>query len=246
MMTLNNLAKIYYINLNKDNIKYNYFIKTIKKSILFDRCERFIGVDGSTIDLRILSDDIITDKARSDIMSDTQKIYGISLTYGSLGCALSHRLIFEECAKLQSNKPVLILEDDIVLSNNFDTSFISVLDKLDKIEYDICYLGYNEIPGFKKNKIDNVLAKPSGLITGLYGYLLKPSGASKLLDYIFPLNVQIDSSISHHIDKLNAYCSYNKLIDVNNQFCSKTQQNNSCKNIHRDHKFDSWNLLFGE
>ena len=224
-------GKIYYINLEEDIAKKNYFLSAIKDSCVQQRVERFNAIIGKYLDIRILKDNIISEKAKQDILAGKQHTYGISLTYGSLACALSHYQIYEECSK--QSKPYLIFEDDVVLLDNFDTNLNILIEELENnVEnYDLFYLGYNQIPGFTKEPFSNLISIPQGLITGLYGYILTPNGASKLLSTIFPLDKQIDSSISDNREKFDLYCAETPIVDVKINFGSKTQQDNSCKNI---------------
>lgn len=235
-----NIDKIYYINLDEDKNKEKFFLEQIAKTSLKDKCERFAAINGKNIDINTIDNTIITNNARKSIISQKQKIYGVSLTYGSLGCALSHKKIWEQgnVSKITS----LIFEDDIIPYKDFNNIFDKIILELDNLEYDIFYIGYNEIPGFKKAKINNVISKPSGLITGMYGYIVSPSGYEKLLS-IFPLNKQIDSSISDNLSKIRAYCSTIKLINANTSFGSKTQRSNSCINIYSNQN-DNWCKLF--
>jgi len=238
---MNIFEKIYYVNLDEDKQKNKFFIQQINKTNYKNKCERFSAVSGKNIDINTIDDSIITQNARDSIVSLKQRVFGISLTYGSLGCALSHKKIWEEC--MMSSKPYLIFEDDIIPHSNFNFLFNQVTDQLSSIDYDIFYIGYNEIPGFKKAKIDNVISKPSGLITGTYGYIVSPKGASKLLS-IFPLTKQIDSSISDNLHKFNVYCSTTKLVNASASFGSKTQKNNSCVNHIQKNNNDQWDKLF--
>lgn len=235
------LLKIYYINLDSDVKKNNFFLEQVGKTCLKNRCERYPAIDGTSIDINKIDDTIITNSARQSIISQKQKVYGVSLTYGSLGCALSHKKIWEKCAS--SNNTYLIFEDDIIPHSNFDNIFNQVLSQLNNIKYDIFYLGYNEIPGFRKTKINDVISKPAGLITGMYGYLVSPKGAQQLLS-IFPLNKQIDSSISDNLKNISAYCSTTKLLSANISFGSKTQRSASCKNNIQKYTDNRWNRLF--
>lgn len=243
---LNYFEKIYYINLDEDIKKKQYFEEEIKKSSINKICKRFDAVIGKYLDIRLIPDAIITEGAKKDILEKKQKIYGISLTYGSLACALSHYFIYKECAN--ANKPYLIFEDDAILDSNFDTHLVGILNSIPQ-DYDIVYLGYNEIPGFGKDKISEYISKPKGLITGLYGYILSNAGAKKLVDTIFPLNKQIDSSISDNLGKFTMYCSSSRIVGVRVDFGSKTQQKASCNNIHT-HESNStktktnWDKLF--
>jgi GR25 family glycosyltransferase involved in LPS biosynthesis len=238
---LNYFDKIYYINLKEDRAKKTYFLSQIKNSIINTKCEKFNAISGKSIDIRLVEDHILTDIGRNDILAEEQKRYGISLTYGSLGCALSHYILLKECKKY--NKSFLILEDDIIINSDFDQDLLSIISEIKNIEYDICYLGYNEIPGFNKKVINNVISKPTGLITGTYGMIISSTGASNILDTIFPLSKQIDSSISDNQNKLKLICSTKKMVSANTSFVSKTQRKESCKNyINQDD--DPWYRLF--
>jgi GR25 family glycosyltransferase involved in LPS biosynthesis len=237
-----NFQKTYVVNLDEDKDKLKFFSEQISKTNIKNRYTRFPAISGKNLDINAIDDNIITTYARNNIISKKQKMYGISLTYGSLGCALSHKKIWEECVSATGS--FLIFEDDIIPHNNFDKIFNSVCERLITLNYDLFYLGYNEIPGFKKSKLDDVISKPSGLITGTYGYIVSPKGAKKLLS-IFPLNKQIDSSISNNIDKFNIYCSTIKLVSASSKFGSKTQRADSCKNnIQNNNINEEWNKLF--
>tara|TARA_B100002019_G_C21274915_1_gene604890 strand:+ start:16749 stop:17507 length:759 start_codon:yes stop_codon:yes gene_type:complete len=240
--------KIYYINLNNDQKKRTYFESQQKQSSLLDKqCKRYEAVYGENLDIRIIPKEIISEKAKNEIKQKSQSTYGISLTYGSAACALSHYLIYEECSK--RNKPYLIFEDDIIINETFDKNLSYLLTSIHNenldTEYDIIYLGYNEIPGFQKNILNNAIAKPRGLITGLYGYILSNKGAAKILKYVFPLQQQIDSSISNNIEKFTLLCSNIRMVGVRTDFGSRTQSASSCKN-RNNHTEDTteWEKLF--
>lgn len=236
------LDKIYIINLKEDRTKYESVVNHLKLSILNDQHHRFDAVNGKFIDIRLLPNRLLLDDAKQDVLLKKQKIYGISLTYGSLGCALSHYLLYQEISK--NKKPCLIFEDDIRLVTGFDEKIISLITNIENLQYDICYIGYNKIPGFSTNTINSVISKPSGLITGLYAYIVTPIGAQKILNNVFPLRHQIDSSISRNIDKLNLICSSEPLVHVQTNFVSKTQKSASCENYCQTESISDWNKLF--
>lgn len=247
MNILEYFDKVYYINLDEDENKKEYFNTEIKKSTLYTICQRYTAVIGKYLDIRLIPDNIITKNAKNDILLKKQKIYGVSLTYGSLACALSHYFLYQDCAN--SQKPFLIFEDDIILSSDFDTALYNIIHNIKSIDYDLLYLGYNEIPGFSKKPISHYLAQPTGLITGMYAYIVTPQGAKKLLNTIFPLDKQIDSSISDNGDHFIKLCSNNKIANVRIDFGSKTQMDTSCTNEYNFDSVilpnqDSWNKLF--
>lgn len=232
--------KIYYLNLDKhkDRLKHTK-VELSKSKLLSSNAERFVAVDGSMIDLSSIDNTIITDSARSDIKSGKQKTFGISLTYGSLGCALSHRKIFQECK--QSKKPFLILEDDFIIDHMFDQDMYDVIHNIDN-SFDILYLGFHDIPSAKIETVGEFIAKPIGLTCGTYGYIISPNGASKLLQYVFPLECQIDSMMSRNLSKIKSYCSKKTLVKMSWEFPSNTQHQISCDNIYEN--TDDWMKLF--
>jgi GR25 family glycosyltransferase involved in LPS biosynthesis len=238
--------KNYYINLDEDKNKKVYFEKEVKKSkFLSKTCKRYEAVVGKFLDIRLVPDYIVTNKAKNDIIAKKQRVYGISLTYGSLACALSHHLIYQECQ--DSHKPFLVLEDDIIINENFDNDLARVLEEIEVNNhiFDILYLGCNEIPGFQKKVINNIVSKPRGLITGTYGYVLSNTGAKKLLNTIFPLYKQIDSCISDNVDKFDLLCSTRKIVNVRTDFVSRTQLDASCSNILiSPEEYSDWYKLF--
>jgi len=238
--------KVYYINLEEDKNKKEYFETEISKSrFLSTSCVRYEAVVGKYIDIRVIPETIITTRAKNDVIAQKQKTYGISLTYGALACALSHHLIYQECRS--AKKPYLVLEDDIIIEDTFDSDLINLLNEINQnnIKYDILYLGCNEIPGFQKKIINDTISEARGLITGTYGYILSNSGAQKLLETIFPLYKQIDSCISDNAHKLKLFCSTKKLVHVRMDFGSKTQLDAACKNIHSEiSPYSEWYKLF--
>jgi len=150
-----------------------------------------------------------------------------------------------EFVKSYGYNEIILHEENLGITKTWQQLFDIVKDR----DYDILYLGYNEIPGFHKENLSEFLAKPSGLITGMYAYIVSPQGAKKILNTIFPLNKQIDSSISDNGDSFNKLCSAKKIANVRIDFGSKTQQANSCINANnfdtqKIKKIDEWNKLF--
>lgn len=227
-------SKIYIINLDREKNRYDYILSEFinKNSTLISNIQRFSAIDGRLIDINKIDNTTVTPTARRDILNKKQRIYGVSMTFGALGCALSHKKICEMCVEENNTKPYLIFEDDIILDNNFDNHLLNLMNELEKIQYDIVYLGFHQIPHAKQTRINDVLSQPSGLICGTFGLILSPSGAQKILS-IFPLNYQIDSSISHNLKNFNAYCHTSQIVKMNRSFVSNTQREHAAQNIHK-------------
>ena len=202
--------KILYINMNKRKDRNLNIINLLTKYNLLDISERIEGIDGNKLKM---NDTIVKQNITKTGINDVINNNGlyITLTKGGIGCALSHKKCYEYIIKNNINH-CLILEDDIILPNDFiqrlkylSNNYVS-LDE----NYDMLFLGYHN--AHINTKIDNYefYFKPER-IYGLFGYIVSLEGAKKLLN-IFPLTLQIDSEISNNLNKLNAYC-------LNKNFC---------------------------
>jgi len=105
-------TSIYYINLDKRPEKRTNIesqIMSLKK--LTGNIIRFRATDGrklSAIDPQIVDGQGVND------LNNPRKTFGLSLTKGAIGCALSHKTIWEEVVETKKDL-VLILEDDAVI-----------------------------------------------------------------------------------------------------------------------------------
>lgn len=135
-------------------------------------------------------------------------------TLGHIGCALSHRLMWQRC--LDQDRPLVICEDDAILRSDLARVMDHVYGQLGS-DWDMVLLGYNFnsaldvelIPGidlhssFVPNTIsDQVQRSFVGITTettalprifplnnafGTCAYGVSPQGARQLIEYCFPL-----------------------------------------------------------
>lgn len=221
--------KVLYISLSDDADRHLNIENEFKNSVLHNCLTRFDAVNGKNIDIRLIDEKIVTSDGIQDIVDGKIKRFGITLTYGALGCALSHYLIYQDCIK--NEKPYLIFEDDITLIPDFDQMMISLVDEIKTLDYDIIYLGLHNLPSLIKNKkISKLLYKPEGLTCGTFGMIVSHKGAKKILNNIFPISTQIDSSISNKKRLLNVYATNNQFVKHNYNFGSHIQTIKGFKN----------------
>lgn len=98
------------------------------------------------------------------------------------------------------------MEDDITLDPDFSAK-VKEYEKDAPADADIIFLGYHKNTFQKKfKKVNDTFGVPSK-IYGLFGYVITPSGANKLLN-IFPITKQIDTEISNNFKNLNVYAVY--------------------------------------
>jgi GR25 family glycosyltransferase involved in LPS biosynthesis len=187
--------KVIYINLDRrKNRKLN--IETQLKKYIKDY-ERFPAQDGQKLNLQLLSPDFIKKEKIHEVLSDN-KTFGITLTKGAIGCALSHKKIWEMVAQSNYEK-VLVVEDDIKINKNIYL-FQKLYDKFPK-DWDIIYLGSGQY--IKDKKISKNIYKLKHAYQTI-GYVINNKSAKKLLKGVFPLTQQIDSSI-YKVHDLNTY-----------------------------------------
>lgn len=107
-----------------------------------------------------------------------------SLTKGQLGCYASHYLLWEKCVEL--DKPIIIIEDDIVFDKQYFTEFYNLAPKLDeKYECIRLFSNHRRRVSFQNiEKINNLTINRAskGHMRGM-GYFLTPDGAKKFLQH---------------------------------------------------------------
>ena len=195
--------KILYINLDRRPDRNKNVIDQLTKLNWMEKTERIEAIDGNIIDYSDNNNEItkyVTPNGITDALNG--KTVYTTLTKGGIGCALSHRKCYENIV-INNIKKCLILEDDCYIDNN-------IINKLNEIEnnvppnYDILFLGYHSAHIARLDNYDIYYIKPIK-IYGLFGYIVTLDGAKKLLEYVFPITLQIDSEMPQHFDKINTY-----------------------------------------
>ena len=205
---LDKIDKIYFINLDKSKDRLDLMLKYGKDLNL--KLKRFPAVYGKDLNKDKLIEQGILDKNNK-------------LNKGEIGCFLSHVNIWKEAIK-KNYEHILILEDDIVFTDNFKNNFIKYYNQVPN-DWEIIHLGGSRIKGklIKKNIIKPVFAEnPDWRYNmGTYAMLLNKKGIQKLLNIVLPINNPIDLEIAINNKKLNIYYFEPKLIIPNNDFYSE-------------------------
>ena len=188
--------KIYYINLKRRPDRKKHVEEQLNKYTT--KYTRFEAYDGKKLNLNYVDENIIHKDNLKDALSD-KKTFGITITKGAIGCAMSHHSIWEKIANSNYEK-VLIVEDDIEINDNI-YNFNSIYNEVPK-DWDILYIGSGQYK--KDEKITNSISKLDHAF-GLFGYIINSRSARKLLNNTFPLKQQIDSSIYKSNKNIKAY-----------------------------------------
>ena len=179
--------KIYYINLDHRKDRKDNVDKQLKKINFSGPVERINAAYGKNLDLDLIpstlfTKDAIADTTNKNLINNTSK-----MTKGGMGVSLSQRWIYEKvlCGE---HDYVLILEDDITISDNFMEKLKNKLKNIK--DFDILYLGYHIKVDTKVGEHCDTPEK----IWGLFGYIINKKAAKHLIE-IFPLSEQIDTEI---------------------------------------------------
>ena len=202
--------KIYYINLdNREDRKKN--VETQLSKINFKGpVERISAAYGKNLDLKLIPSNLFTEQSVIATTEKSEIENTRSMTKGGMGISISQKWIYEKVLAGVEDY-VLILEDDITITDNFMENLKEVVDKIS--EYDILFLGYhNKINNSVSDDQENGLDIPEN-IWGLFGYIINKKAAKRLIE-IFPITEQIDSEIPKIFPNLNVYAlkEHNRLI----------------------------------
>jgi len=118
---MNNLYKILLINLDKDKDRFEYVSEQLKiENLQFDRFEATNGRE------------YIENGGKEYDENLTLKNHCVKLTYGEIGCALSHKRCYQKFLndpEYKDTKYLLILEDDVTITKGFKNILESEIEK---------------------------------------------------------------------------------------------------------------------
>ena len=169
--------KIFIINLSRRTDRKETMIKMLNKFNLTNY-EFIEAVDGLDQDNLKEFNELKTAKKTKIVSS------------GHYGCLMSHIKTIEE-AKKQNLKAIMILEDDIILDENFNTIINSIMVP----KYDMIYLG-GIIPEIKFFPLG--WAKRNEIM-GAYGYILKDSVYDIILEKLYKKKYCVDIAYIEYI-----------------------------------------------
>lgn len=163
--------KTFVINLKRRKDRLEVFNETNNISY-----EIFEAIDGEKINYKTLKENWFdTDKNWID------PFLGTHLTHGEVGCFLSHYYLWIKC--IQLNEPIIILEDDAIITNRF--SFQEIKEVFEK-GHNFFYLGWLEIK--QSIPLDKKFVFPSYPYWTL-AYTLTPEAASILVNHNIRNNI---------------------------------------------------------
>lgn len=125
-----------------------------------------------------------------------KKLQGYELTPNEIGCYLSHKKAWQRC--VEGGIPTLVLEDDFVLSADFQNVLMTVLSEMTQHGF-IRLQGLYEVPYQEILNIAGVsLVKNQGDAVGATAYLLRPEIAKILIMHSANIYEPVDHFLEHY------------------------------------------------
>ncbi len=149
--------------------------------------KRLPAVNGRQLELSSLVPDTVHPSVAHEVEAPNHaKTFGITLTRGALGCALSHRQAWQQV----QDKPLLVLEDDIAIkcTPNDVQAYLARAPP----DWDMLYLGSGQY--IKGPEVTPGIFRVRHAYQTI-GYLVRPSSVPKLMR-VFPLTMQVDSALN--------------------------------------------------
>jgi len=201
---MNNLIdEILVINLDHRTDRWDHFKKqAINSDIINTKYRRISAIDGNNLQDQNFKD-YVTENA-FDHIKNKIRTGGLRLSYGAIGLALTYKNILQCCTN-----NILLLEDDIIISNETDNVIASTILNVPN-DWDIIYFGWYDSPKLVIEHENNYVNKIGGKINGTQAWMINAKSAQKILS-LFPLKYQIDTEIYLSSDLIK-YCSKNKII----------------------------------
>ena len=223
--TVNDLVDaVYVINLDRNPERFDYVKKQFdeiglkiqrfsavdgKKLTLVDKKtgERFTNKDAADADFYIKNKNKefqVVCESRKAELRDSEFTYfpDNRLTFGELGCFMSHRAIYADMLKNGYSK-VIILEDDVKIFKNFKEDVCNILKNI-PTNADLVFLDLHIKKFSMKYLLDRVFSfnmpylfkvRYSTNICGTHAYVVTNKGAKKLLGRTSFSNLPIDVCI---------------------------------------------------
>lgn len=201
LASITNIKNIFVINLPHRTDNLTRFNKLADEAGIGE-FKVFPAVIGKNLDLmKMVENKELTQRGLYSANYPWMKSHDWDLTSkGAVGCYLSHIGI----AKLVVDKGLngaIIFEDDCIFAHNFLEQFEEAFNELPS-DFDFMHFGYNTFcKQHNPVKIDEVNYSPHLLTSksctmGFQGYLITNKCAKKLLQYAFPIEVQVDGYLS--------------------------------------------------
>merc|ERR1719387_2858512 len=163
---------------------------------------RWSAVDGQSLDVPALAEHGIVAKNSLPryFLPDEQKLFGVDLTAGGIGCALSHMQIWKDIVERFDGRDdacFLVFEDDCKFLPGFSEAVLAERIAEVPSDWEIVFLGGQDL--MRKQHELEVGPRVRRLYRGFRettAYLITVAGAKACLEVSVPLRWQIDTHLN--------------------------------------------------
>lgn len=198
--------KIYYINLKKSTERKKKLLLQLDRiRIPHKRIDAIYGKDMQTKDIHKLC----------------YKPSGLLCSRSIIGCYASHIKAWKEFQKDIYEDYAIIMEDDCILSKNFEKNVKSLVSEINNLNplWDFVYFGYYNLslfnmfpsPSGNVHKDAKTYTIPSGLPLGFHCYLINKRSVEKLLEVMDKMYYHVDLQFYFLSKYFSVYSSKKKL-----------------------------------
>ena len=143
--------KIFVINLKRCPGKREIMVRRLKKHATNFDVTFIEAVDGNELTNQNLKEKNIS------LVKDYRDPYsGRNMTWGEVGCTLSHFKVYDRCIK-ENIDIAIIFEDDIMIPPLFEEKLNDTLTRLKEMDWEFCYLGRKPIE--KDTEFNDIFVK---------------------------------------------------------------------------------------
>jgi len=186
--------RVYVINLKRRPDKLKHAMDQLAQHDILGSIpiEVIPGVDGKTE----INDDFLA--ANNYEIYDKWKDpwWGRFSLKGEIGCNITHHKIWEKIS--EQEETILVLEDDIVLENDFFNKSLQIAPQVKNLDFDFLYIGRKAIFPEKEERLTDLLLVPN-YSYWTCAYVITPKGAKKLSNggYEKKINIPTDEYLPY-------------------------------------------------
>ncbi len=206
---------VFVVNLERSAYRRKFILNYLAKMGI--NAEVITAVEGAKLDLEKLKTDGIYDERAAD------EAFSRQLTLPEIGASLSHANIYKKIIDENIDKAI-ILEDDVMFCDDAANIFRGMLNDVPD-DWDVIQLYYT-CKDYEKITDHVALFRSEKCIpVGAPGYMIRRSGAKKILDKVYPVRYPADSIIGRSPRwGTKVYGSLPQLVILNNLFPTEIHQ----------------------
>jgi hypothetical protein len=189
--------KIYCINLDKEENKWNRISKIFKDNSII--VERFSAVDGG-----LINDEEFNKLSKKynprELKTEKASFIGLIENKNSLACLLSHLEVIK-LARENNHKRILIFEDDVIFCKDFKQQ----IKKIQNLDWRLLYLGASQFNWIGIDDIDKPTYQCKNTL-GTFAYAIDSSIYDEVIELLETKRKSVDNLLSEIQEKNNGYC----------------------------------------